>query len=320
MNSEDAPPRGIPVWVERGGRETLVELDWTVGLSIGGGLALSPDGGTLALAIPATTGRRQLDIWLKELPRGPMTRLTSHPSQSYHPFWSPDGRMVGFTSPRLAGLNSLWQRPANGSGDDDSLLAVGGANVWRGAWSSDGRWLLASGPLATSSNDIIAIGPGHDSMPVALVNSALLPSLSPDGKWLAYSVQEAERREVYVRPFPEVNTGKWRISVDGGDYPKWSRQSDQLFYVAVRNAEIFGPASGDVMVARIRTSPSLEVVDRSVFAPALRGEDRYYWDFEVSPDGSRLLMVRLLLQEQRMRRRLVVVDNFFEELKAKVPR
>jgi Tol biopolymer transport system component len=319
-SSGEAPARGVPVWVERGGRETPVELDWTVGLSFAGGLALSPDGGTLALAVPEAAGRRQLDIWLKKLPAGPMTRLTAQPPGSYQPFWSPDGKMVGFTSARLAGLNSLWQRPANGSGDDDSLLAVGGVNIWRGAWSPDGRWLLASGPLATRGNDIIATRPGHDSTPVALVNSALLPSLSPDGRWLAYSAREAGRREVYVRPFHEVSTGKWRISLDGGDYPKWSRQGDQLFYVAVRNAEIFMPASGDVMVARVRTSPTFEVVDRSVFAPALRGEDRYYWDFEVSPDGSRLLMVRLLLQEQRMRRRLVVVDNFFEELKAKVPR
>jgi len=78
---------------------------------------------------------------------------------------------------------------------------------------------------------------------------------------------------------------------------------------------------GEVLhVARIRTLPTFEVIDQTVVVPQLQNGDRYLWDYEVHPDGRRLLMVHLLKSEQRSRQQLIVVENFFEELKAKVPR
>ena len=74
------------------------------------------------------------------------------------------------------------------------------------------------------------------------------------------------------------------------------------------------------MVARIRTEPTFEILRREVFAPALAKGDQYYWDYDVHPDGKRLLMVHLMGRERAGGSRLVVVENFFTELEAKVPR
>ena len=45
------------------------------------------------------------------------------------------------------------------------------------------------------------------------------PAISPDGRWIAYESDESGRFEVYVRPFPAVDEGKWVISRAGGTRP-----------------------------------------------------------------------------------------------------
>ena len=48
------------------------------------------------------------------------------------------------------------------------------------------------------------------------------PTLSPDGRWLAYVSNEAGREEIYVRPFPDADSGRWLVSTDGGVEPVWA--------------------------------------------------------------------------------------------------
>jgi len=56
------------------------------------------------------------------------------------------------------------------------------------------------------------------------------PQVSPDGRWLAYTSDQSGKYEVYVRPFPDVSGGPWRVSTDGGAYPLWSPDRQELFY------------------------------------------------------------------------------------------
>jgi len=56
--------------------------------------------------------------------------------------------------------------------------------------------------------------------------------ISLDGRWLAYESDESGRLEVYVRPFPEVNDGRWQVSTTGGRMPLWARNGRELFYLA----------------------------------------------------------------------------------------
>ena len=79
------------------------------------------------------------------------------------------------------------------------------------------------------------------------------PSLSPDGRWLAYSADESGRTEVYVRSYPGGG-GRWQVSLDGGTEPVWSGRGDEIFY---RHAD-------DMMAASVRTRPGFEVTGRSL--------------------------------------------------------
>ena len=63
--------------------------------------------------------------------------------------------------------------------------------------------------------------------------------ISPDGRWLAYESNESGQEEIYVRPFPNVNGGRWQISVGGGTRPLWARSGKEIFYL--------GGASGAMM-------------------------------------------------------------------------
>lgn len=202
---------GVPVWVEQGGREVPVARGWTVALHPAGGLALSPDGRRLALGLSAG-GPSDADIWIKDLPDGPLSRVTSQPGVDAEPFWSPDGRTIGFASLRN-GPQSLWR--ASAYGDDAPVPLVSSPEPLGGAsWSRDGRWLVYHRIRTTLSAILGSIevkASGDSAAPRRLLfsNADLRwPTLSPDGRWLAYASAESGRYEAYVRPFPDVNAGK----------------------------------------------------------------------------------------------------------------
>jgi Tol biopolymer transport system component len=227
--------------------------------------------------------------------------------------------MLGYQRDRGTRL-ALYRRAANGSGDEELLLDAGKHfNAWYGSWSPDGRWVLATrrDQRPGFENDVVALRAGTDTAPIEVVASSLnegSPALSPDGRWLAYTSYSTGRSEVYVATFPDTRGESWQVSLEGGVHPRWSPDGRELYYVA--NGHDFIPATGDIMVASVRTAPAFQVVERSVFVPRLTDGDRYYWEFEVHPDGQRLLMMR----QPPVPKQLVIVENFFEELKRKVPR
>ena len=117
---------------------------------------------------------------------------------------------------------------------------------------------------------------------------------------------------MYVRPFPEVDRGRWQVSLDGGGIPRWSPSGKELFFRT--------PGSGAITVARLRTEPAFTVVDRSEFMPAPREGRLYAGNYEVHPDARRLLMMKRVTGEDEGGAGLIVVENFPEELKQRVPR
>jgi serine/threonine-protein kinase len=132
------------------------------------------------------------------------------------------------------------------------------------------------------------------------------PSLSPDGRWLAYSSDESGRAEVYVRPFPE-GAGKRQVSTEGAGRPVWSG-SGELFY----------NEGNRYMAVTLETQPTL-----SVGTPRLLFEGSYAAivqarNFDVSADGQRFVMLKPVEQEQAPPH-IVVVQNWFEELRRRMP-
>ena len=290
------------VWVTRAGVASKPIEVTGLHTSGTGSFALSPDGQRAAISRTIESGS---DIWIKHLPDGPLDRLTFEGSPNYSPAWTPDGRFVSFSTVRTT-ARSLFLRPADGTGRDSALFTMPGG-VEQGAWSPDGRWIVVS---SADNHQIVALRPGVDSsrhvIVVAEKSFLGFPQVSPDGRWLSYVSNETGDYEVYVRPFPDAGGGKWMISSNGGDLAQWSRGGHELFYLTPNRA---------LMSATYRSAPAFSVERRDVvlsdstaLAQGLTGR------FAVSPDGKRFLFSRARNQGLA----LVLVENWFEELKGKV--
>jgi Tol biopolymer transport system component len=130
--------------------------------------------------------------------------------------------------------------------------------------------------------------------------------ISPDGQWIAYTSYESGNAQVYVRPFPNVDEGKWKISTNGGDFPMWSPDGRELFY---RNL-------GDVIAVKFETEPTFSVTSSNIlFSGNYVYQDHNQWD--ISPDGERFLMLKSA-SIGGSDYRINIVLNWFEELKERV--
>jgi serine/threonine-protein kinase len=206
------------MWVDRAGAMTPVDTAWhDPELEA---YALSPDGGRLAIGISSSdAGSGRMDIWVKQMDGGPLSRLTFGGEGNQAPAWSADGKYVSYSSLR-DGHWSLWRRRADGVGSEE-LVADVGRDVFDARWSADGALLVVAvgGP---PSFDILVMRLGSDTTLRPLLAESydeLEPRLSPDGRWLAYVSRETGDREIFVRPFPNVDEGKWQISQGGGTDP-----------------------------------------------------------------------------------------------------
>jgi serine/threonine-protein kinase len=136
------------------------------------------------------------------------------------------------------------------------------------------------------------------------------PEFSPDGRWLAYCSDESGREEVYVRPFPGPG-GRWQISHEGGTENVWARDGKQVFYRW---------GDGQVWVVDIRTDEGFSVSKpRLLFDNPIHFSGRPIRTFDVSPDGQRFLMVKMDERKPQPVTELILVQNWFEELKRLVP-
>jgi serine/threonine-protein kinase len=303
------------VWVDRAGTRTPVDTAWSFRLleiSGNNGWAISPDGKRLAIAITTSSGD---DIWIKQLPAGALSRLTFDTLAEERPRWTPDGRSVTYINE----AGALMQRNADGTGTDVTVLKIPGTLLegWR---SPDGAWIVArTGGQANQrgGRDIIGLQVGADTVPRPLVANPSFdetaPAISPDGRWLAYQSDETGTTEVYVRPFPNTEGGKWQVSVNGGQAPLWAHSGRELFYVDRNRNMIAVPVAGGA-------SPGLG--DRhtlySLGTDLYMGNPEYYTPFDITPDDRRFIMARTVQAATPGRPgTFVMIENWFEELKAK---
>jgi Tol biopolymer transport system component len=223
--------------------------------------------------------------------------------------------MVLFESERT-GNADLYAKPADGSAPE-TLLLDGDRSLQGGRWSRDGSWIVAregGGGISPEegNRDIIAFRPGVDTalMPVvATAADEVAPALSPDGRYLAYVSDESGRPEVYVRPFPDAGRAKWQVSVGGGIEPLWAHSGRELFY----------RSSGALTVASLTAGPGFGIGERRELfrldwafpvRPAHRG-------YDIAPDDRRFVMIKRRAGETL---EIVLIENWFEELEARVGR
>jgi hypothetical protein len=136
-----------------------------------------------------------------------------------------------------------------------------------------------------------------------------MPEISPDGRWLAYMSNESGRSEVYVRPFPDVDGGRWQVSTGGGDYPIWSPDGKELLFYG----------SGALMTVAVETDPAFKLGATQSLFP-----NKYAGGFGISPDGKKFLMLKQAATTGEAStyvppREMDIVLNWSEELKRRVP-
>ena len=290
------------VWVTRDGKAQSVDPDWQAVNFYSP--ELSPDGKRLAVAKGDIS---RADIWIKQLDRGPSLNLTLE-GRNYFPTWTPDGRSVTFSSNVAAHLG-LWTKRADGS-----VQAVPQFHekriLWSSRWSPDGKWLIfVTDAGEAGAGDILGIRPGMDTVAVPLVATKFRetePAISPNGRWLAYASNESGQDEIYVVPFPNTNAAKWAVSTRGGTVPRWSHSGKELFYL---------DASRNLVAVEVSTTPTFARGRSTALFPARGFSNDFGGQYAVSSDGRRFLMIRSVVANAP--ERLIVVENWFEELKAK---
>jgi eukaryotic-like serine/threonine-protein kinase len=305
LGTVEGTPRTL-VWVDRQGHETPIPAPPRPYLLP----ALSPDGTRVAVF----ANDQQRDLWLWDLRRTTLTRLTSTPGVDVVQVWTPDSRRLIFTSER-AGVRNLFWQAADGGGTVEQLTKSPDTQYPTGV-SPDGRRLIFTDESPTTANDVMAIELDATRHVTPLVQSPFNEqngTVSPDGRWLAYEANDSGRFEIYVRPFPAVNSGRWQVSTTGGTRPIWALSGHELVYVSPTGALMgVGVARGPSWAA---TTPTM-VVKEGYFT------NLNWWgrSYDISPDGQRFLMIKEGgIDGTASPASIVVVQHWVEELKRLVP-
>ena len=318
-------PQGAPrqrslVWVDRDGRETPLALPQRLYDEP----RLSPDASRVAVAIRD----QDYDIHLLDLATGGLRRLTFDPSIDASPVWTPDGRRIVFGSQRAAtNVSNLFIQNADGTGTTERVSA---GQHWQtaGFVTPDGISVVGFENPPKTSGDIVRFPLKSAASPPAtgtadggtfpvepLIQTSFFesnPAISPDGRFIAYQSNESGQSEIYVRPFPRVDEGRWQVSSSGGTAPAWARDGRELFYLDPANRLTAVRVRG---TATTFTFDSPAAVLQTTYAESLATASRAY---DVSADGKRFLMIKENGAAVTSRTGMVVVLNWLDELKAKV--
>ena len=267
------------VWVDRRGVQTPVDSTMK---GIFPSLSLSPDGRQIAVT---QSGSGESQIWVKQLATGSFSRLSFDVENGDRPVWTTDGRKVAFLGQR-DGRRTGWVRRADGS-DSVQRVFPGDTRLDEIAYDPRGRYLLMrTEGSGVGSRRLLIMENGRDTVPRVLIQSRFdhyAMTLSPDGNWLAYVSGESGTPEVYVRPFPSVDSARFAISVGGGTEPLWRRDGAELFFRTPR---------GDMFAVPVITGRRFEHgVPTLLFSNPSLTQDEYHRAYDITPDGRRFLMV-----------------------------
>ncbi len=302
----DVSRNGILVYIRGGKQTTENTLVWAehdakpqplpVKSNLYESPRFSPDGKQLALTVRLPDP----DIWIYDLDRGALRRITFAPGEDELPVWSPDGKRIAFAS---NGRQQAFVVPADGSGQEEPLMK-NDTHFHLQSWSPDGR-LIAFERLGASGRwEIWMLPMEGERKPYPYLQSQfqeLHPSFSPDGKWLAYTSSESGRSEVYVQRFPGPGE-KIQVSTDGGIYPAWSRDGHRVFY----------QNSGTLWAVEVTSSPAFRLGKAHVLYQGEIWNDAAGPNYALSPDGKRFVVVER--SKDSAESNINVVLNWNEEL------
>ena len=299
----DAEARRSLVWVDRRGVETPLPVPDRAYFA----LRLSPDGTRAAIDIRD----QERDIWVLDIGRETLSRLSFGRGLDTFPVWTPDGRSVVYSR---AGGGALLMRAADGSGPERPLGGDGYLQFAQ-SFTPDGKQLLVT--QQRSSNDLLLMNVDPVGGETAVVDSPFVDGpgdISPDGRWLAYQSNESGQDQVYVRPLDTQTGGRVQVSPTGGTKPVWARDQRELFYLDAAGALTAVPVS---TAGSFTAGASVKISSTRYFSA---NQARSY---DVTPDGRRFLFIKgggVTTSPAATPVSLVVTLNWLDEVRAKLPK
>ncbi len=314
--SGGAAKRRTLIWVNREGKEEPLSAAPNAYTTF----RISPDGKRVALFVTSTP---KGSIWIWDKDRETLARLTFDDDiENTNPIWTVDGKRIVYSSSResaFLGKGAIYSKAADGTGEAEKIASSPGIGLIPMSWSKDGKSLVVwEFTPSSQGQDIGMISMEGDHARKPLLQGKYVekdPMVSPDGRWMAYASNESGKYEVYVRPFPDVNNGKWQVSTNGGNAPLWSPDGRELYYHV-------GDAA---MAVPVETGPAfnhgkpkvLFQLKTYIRASGMDMSDYTCWD--ISPDGKRFLMWKETDAAAEGPLKINIVLNWLEELKEKVP-
>ena len=290
-------------WVDREGQETPIPAPARSYAYA----RVSPDGSRVALDVRD----QDEDVWVWSLPDGPLTRLTFDASSDQYPHWTPEGDRVVFSSFRDGASNIYW-KAADGTGATERVTESDNVQFVN-AVTSDGTQVIARAGTPGYGSDLVLASLTSDGAAEPLVSTPFFEgnaALSPDGAWVAFESDESGAVEVFVRPFPDTETGRWQVSTSGGLSPVWSPDGSELFYLQ----------DTQLMAVPVQTDDGF-----TSGTPDMLFDAPYYFgapgrNYDVAPDG-RFLMIQgdEGPDGDEPNPEITVVLNWLVEVEARVP-
>jgi len=288
------------LWLDRSGRK----LGEVPGADTYMSPRISPDGKRILYTLVAPW----YEVWSYDMSLGVKTRLTFGTSSGrahLSAVWSPDGQRIAYMSIR-AGKWGVYEKAADGSGNEEVLMEDTESIKYMNDWSPDGKY-LAFQQAVQGVNEIWLLPLTGERKPIPFLQSqfaANLSSFSTNGKWLAYCSMESGEQKVYVVPFPGPG-GKWQVSPGGGCYARWRRDGKELFYLSPDNR---------IMTAEVKTDGSSFAIGAVKPLFETRIYRSTFGGYDVTADGQRFI---ICYEPGQPNVAITLVENWDAELKKK---
>jgi eukaryotic-like serine/threonine-protein kinase len=299
------PSRSL-VWVDRQGKEELIPAPPRAYASP----RLSPDGTRIAMEIRDG----EPTVWIYDLRRKSLQRVSTEGFVERNPLWAPDGRLL--VSSNRGGVPNVYRVAADGSGIAERLTSSK-LGQYTSSISRDGSRLFLTqlSPYA----DITVFADAARPLDV-VIKQGKTPEVSPSGQWLAYQAvyppgAPRQVEEIYVRPFPDVEGARVQASIDGGTRPAWNPNGREMFYLDRRNR--LTAVRVQARDSKLTVGAPKTLLASAYFADAGPAPGRPY---DLSPDGRFLMINETATNDGRATpASITVVQNWLEELKRRVP-
>jgi serine/threonine-protein kinase len=292
-------------WTDRSGKETGIAAPPRSYYYA----RISPDGTRLSLDIRD----QDEDVWMWDLRRETLTRLTDTPGPDEYGLWTPDSQRVVFSS-SIAGRRELFQKRADGTGRMEQITETSKetGTPYPNAVTADGKQVVFRLGASLNANDLFIAPLSGDRTYRKLLatdHDERNASLSPDGKWIAFESDLSGRYEVYVRPFPDVDGGQFPLSTAGGAKALWSPTGREIFYLGPDNKMMAVPVE---TAHGFSAGKPVAVFDASQYYVGAIGRN-----YDVAADGRRFVMIKNPAVRSAVRPITVVID-WADELRGRM--